>query len=80
MEYVTAGTFLLVLLVLLTLEGLVGEQNREGSFDNLCMVSKTSDIQVVRRQHRYMGRERRTLIQQEQTSKLDTTIAPPANK
>ena len=35
MEYVTSGTFLLVLLVFLTLEGLVVERIGEVSFDNL---------------------------------------------
>ena len=36
MEYITAGTFLDVHMMFLTLEVLVSELNREGSFDNLC--------------------------------------------
>ena len=35
LEYVTAGTFLLVPLLFLTLEGLVVEQVMKVSFDNL---------------------------------------------
>ena len=57
LEYVTEGTILLVLLVFLTLEGLVEEQNSEGSFDNLYTGVKPMDRTVVRRQHRYMGGE-----------------------
>ena len=62
MLYVTGGTILLVLLVFLTLEGLVVEQYREVSFDNLYTGVKPTDRTVVRTQHRYVGR--RTSIQE----------------